>query len=240
MEVESVASIVGKLTDGDTTAFANFFTFEGGEGSGKSTVLARVSQMLMADGIKTLATREPGGKGSQKAEAIRSLLYEEYMSDMSDITAAFLYAASRTQHVQEIILPHLQDDYVVLCDRYVDSSLVYQGTDSSCLAQVTTINKIAIKETMPATTFFFDVPAEVGLARIFAERKTETNYIDHKDIAFHQTIHQRYKLLADIFTARYVTIDASEPIDDVVRVVYTMIKKKLADRDDVKNKVKDK
>jgi dTMP kinase len=231
MKVEAISSIVDKLTDGEVKSYATFFTFEGGEGSGKSTVLARVSQMLAADGIKTLATREPGGRGSQKAEAIRSLMYEDYMSDMDDLTAAFLYAASRTQHVQEIILPHLQAGYVVLCDRYVDSSLVYQGLEPDKLASVTTINKLAIQHTMPATTLFFDVPPEVGLARIFAASEIETNYIDHKDMSFHETIYDGYKVLAQIFTDRYVTIDATKAVDDVARDVYTTIKARLAEAD---------
>jgi len=227
MEVEAIAHIVKKLEGPDITSYAPFFTLEGGEGSGKSSILALVSKRLMSEGIKTVATREPGGTSSAKSEAIRSLLYQDAMGDMEPLTAAFLYAAARTQHVQEVILPHLKDGYVVLCDRYVDSSLVYQGMEEDNLAQVTEINAMAIANTMPATTLLFDAPADVGLKRIFSERNNETNYMDHKDITFHQAVYDDYQVLAEIFSKRYVTIDATQSIEDVAEAVYETIKRRL-------------
>jgi len=224
MNEKPIATAVAQLKEPYVQEHVNFFTFEGGEGSGKSTILSLVAERLKKDGLKVFATREPGGTGSQKAEAIRGLIYEPYMEDMAPLTEAFLYAASRAQHVDEIIAPRLQEQYIVLCDRYVDSSLVYQGMQRNNLTDVVTINKLAIKETMPKTTFFFDVPPEVGLARVKEQRSDDTNYIDHKDISFHREIYESYSVLAKEFAERYVRIDAEKDIEAVVDDVYTVIK----------------
>jgi len=227
MEVGAIAQILEKLKATDIVYYPNFFTFEGGEGSGKSTIMALLGERFAREGIKVLCTREPGGTGSGKAEAIRSLTYESEMEAMDPLTAAFLYAAARNQHVEEVVLPHLAAGYVVLCDRYVDSSLVYQGLVENNLAAVTTMNEIAIRATMPATTFFLATPPEIGLARIFAKRSNETNYLDHKALSFHQAVYDDYEILAKIFTERYVRIDATQQIAVVVDQVYDRIKQRL-------------
>jgi len=228
--MQKAKQILQTLQDKTITYYPNFFSFEGGEGSGKSTVLRQVSERLQADGFDVFITREPGGNTSEKCEAIRELLYYDKMQDMEPLTDAFLYAASRTQHIQEVVLPRLQKGQLVLTDRFVDSSLVYQGLQQNNLANVVTINKIAIANTMPQHTLFFDVPAAIGLERVFSNRSEETNYLDHRSLAYHEGIYENFKLLEEIFTDRYIHVDATKPLADVSEFVYQIIKEKCINK----------
>lgn len=230
MEIEAITKIVSKLEAESVIYYKNFFSFEGVEGSGKSTIMTLVGKRLADEGMRVFLTREPGGTNSPKAEAIRSLIYLNEMSDMTDLTAALLYASARTQHVQEVILPYLAKDYLVLTDRFVDSSLVYQGLQENILEQVTLVNFVAIVNTMPQTTFFLDVPPEIGLKRIFDNSRQETNYLDYKSLAYHEAIYRNYQTLARVFDKRYIAIDAKDEIDRVVDAVYHKIKEQLKEK----------
>ena len=225
--MEHTTTILAQLLDDEINYYPNFFSFEGGEGSGKTSVLRLVSEKLTAAGYAVFTTREPGGNTSEKCEAIREVLYYEKMSDMEPLTDAFLYAASRTQHVQEVILPRLQQGQIVLTDRFVDSSLVYQGLQRDNLAAVMTINLLAIAKTMPQTTLFFDIKAQAGLERVFSKRSGETNYLDHRGLAYHEGIYDNFKRLENFYQQRYVNIDATQPLDMVVETVYETILDKI-------------
>lgn len=219
---------LAQLVDKDTVYHPNFFSFEGGEGSGKSTVLKAVSAKLAQNGWTVFTTREPGGNGSKESEAIRELILADHMRDMQPLTGAYLYAASRAEHVRTRILPKIAAGSIVLADRYVDSSLVYQGMQASHLEEVIILNKIAIAQTMPICTIFFDVQPEIGLQRIFSQRSEEMNYLDKRDLAFHHTIYQDFQLLSQVYASRYTTVDASQPLDQVIEVVYKIMTDKLS------------
>ena len=145
-----------------------FITFEGPDGAGKTSVLRAIVQRLTPLlGDRLVLTREPGGKDSQVAEAIRDLVLDPNLPSMDAWTEALLYAASRRQHLVDTVLPALAADKVVVSDRYVDSSIAYQGGGRDLgFESVTTINKFATKGVMPTATVYLDIRPEVGLQRI--------------------------------------------------------------------------
>lgn len=200
----------------------SFFTFEGGEGSGKSTALKTVAQKLSDAGYEVLVTREPGGS-DERAEAIRSLIYNPLMDGMDVYTELLLFAASRAEHVRKVIYPALNKGKIVLCDRYVDSSFVYQGYCHDVLETVIDVNLVAIAHLMPKTTFFFDIKPEQGLARIFAHRGAEVNYTDERPFAFHQKVYEGFQQLSGYFMERYTRIDACADKEQVAQDVYQRI-----------------
>lgn len=215
----------------ELTYYPNFINFEGGEGSGKSTVLRQVAEKLEAAGYTVFITREPGGNGTDMAERIRQLILSDEMGGMTPMTEAFLYAAARTQHVQEVVKPRLEAGEIVLTDRYVDSSLVYQGYAWDNLATIAEINALAIVGVMPKTTLFFDVLPEEGIARVFSNRQDEINHLDARDMSFHQKIYEGYQTLEAFFTDRYVNIDASQALEKVVEDVYEQVLKQIQEMD---------
>ena len=218
------ATILKKLVNERTIYHSNFISFEGGEGSGKSTVLQAVYKRLQENGYDVFATREPGGNGSEKSEAIRKVIFQDKMHDMEPLTEGFLYAAARTQHIKELVLPKLVAGTIVLTDRFVDSSLVYQGLQwEENLEKIVTLNHIAIQNTMPKQTLFFDIPAAAGLERVFQHRQDEMNYLDKRGIEFHERIYDNFKLLASIFPERYIFIDATAPLEVVIDNVYQIV-----------------
>lgn len=221
---KNVLPILQQLEQFHPQHYANFISFEGGEGSGKSTVLKTVSELLKQDGLDVLATREPGGATSNKAELIRQLILNEQMSDMTPLTEGFLYAAARTQHVQETVLPSLKQGQIVLTDRFVDSSLAYQALQGQHLAEIVELNAIAIAGVLPKYTLFFDVPAQVGLDRVFSHRQEEVNYLDKRSIEYHEAIYDNFKILQQVFPERIISIDATQPLENVIQEVYNFIK----------------
>ena len=174
-----------------------FITFEGCEGSGKSTILDMVYLELLNRGIKCIKTREPGG--SQISEQIRNVILNINNTKMESRTEALLYAASRRQHLMEIVVPKLEEGYVVLCDRYIDSSLAYQGYARGIgIKEVLDINSFAISGLFPDLTLFFDVRPSVGLARIKSNNR-EINRLDKEAIDFHTNVYEGYKMVGEMF-----------------------------------------
>ena len=214
---------IEQLHGKEITHYPNFITFEGGEGSGKSTVLKAVAEQLTAAGYAVFVTREPGGNGTRKAEAIREVILSDEMEGMDAMTEAFLYAAARNQHVTEIIRPKVLAGVVVMTDRYIDSSIVYQGLPWGNTADIMDLNMKAIHGVMPKHTLFFDVLPEIGIARVFAHRQAEINHLDKRDISFHQEIYTNYQALAAMFPERYVRVDASKDLATVISDVYNKI-----------------
>ena len=203
-----------------------FVTFEGGEGSGKSSALRLIDERLRAEGMETVLTREPGG--TPIAEQIRGVILDKANTAMDSRTEALLYAASRRQHLVEKVWPALKRGAVVLCDRYLDSSLAYQGGARGLgIDEVLNINMFATEGTFPELTLLFDIEPELGLARIAANASREVNRLDLEKIEFHRGVRATFLSLAKRYPERYVIIDASQPLDKVVDDAYKAIKERL-------------
>ncbi|MDZ5782459.1 dTMP kinase [Marinococcus luteus] len=193
-----------------------FITLEGGEGSGKSTVITALEKWLQEEGFKVLKTREPGG--IRIAEKIRSLVLEPEYSEMDARTEALLYAAARRQHLVERVFPALEEGAVVLCDRFVDSSLAYQGAARGLgIDEVAAVNEFAIEGRMPDLTLLLDVDPEEGIARIQRAEEREWNRLDNEAARFHTRVHEAYMMLAEKYPARIKKIDAEKPLEEVIK-----------------------
>lgn len=189
-----------------------FITLEGGEGSGKTTLIQTLKTHLEEQGYKVLVTREPGG--IPVAEEIRAVILG---NEMDSMTEALLFASARREHLVQKVIPALERGEVVLCDRFVHSSLVYQGLLGGLgLQTVSDINQVAIGAYMPDFTLFLDIEPELGLQRISANSEREVNRWDTKTLAFHHDIRNGYKLLAKKFPEHKIeTIDASGTPEEV-------------------------
>ena len=202
-----------------------FITFEGGEGCGKSTVLKTIKERLESEGVSVVLTREPGG--TPIAEQIRNVILDKANTAMDGRTEALLYAASRRQHLVEKIWPALQEGKTVLCDRYLDSSLAYQGGARGLgIDEVLSINLFATEGTYPDLTLLFDLEPEQGLARIAANQNREVNRLDLEKLDFHHQVRNNFLVLAKRYPDRYVIIDASQPLADVIEDAYKAIKER--------------
>ncbi len=197
-----------------------FITFEGPDGSGKTTVAQAVWKKCLDNGIDAIYTREPGG--IDIAEQIRDVILNPNNTAMDAKTEALLYAASRRQHLVEKVLPALEKGQVVLCDRFIDSSLAYQGVGRSLgIEQVWNINQFAIDGNMPDFTIFLNISAEKGLARI--EQRAFKDRLDCEDTSFHQTVWQGYQQVVEKFNDRMIVIDASLPVEEVINNAFQAV-----------------
>lgn len=195
-----------------------FITFEGPEGSGKTTVLQRVSEKLAQD-YQLIATREPGGVPT--GEEIRKVVLEGENMDIR--TEAMLFAASRREHLVEKVVPALNDNKIVLCDRYIDSSLAYQGYARGIgIEEVKQLNDFAINGLYPNLTIYLDITAEVGRDRILKNQRDQ-NRLDKEDIAFHEKVIEGYRQIIQETSQRFAVVDATRNIDDVVNETYEII-----------------
>lgn len=191
-----------------------FITLEGGEGSGKTTMITRLSDYLKEKNIPYLVTREPGG--IEIAEKIRSIILDPDHTAMDARTEALLYAAARRQHLVEKVIPALEEGLVVLCDRFVDSSLAYQGYARGIgLEEIRSINLFATEDITPDITIYFDIDPEVGLARIAANQEREINRLDLENRLFHDKVRAGYFKLVESEPERIKVIDASLSPDEV-------------------------
>jgi dTMP kinase len=193
-----------------------FITIEGPEGAGKTTIIGMLATALRERGLKIIVTREPGG--IPIAEQIREVILNKENTAMDARTEALLYAAARRQHLVEKVLPHLQEGSIVLCDRFIDSSLAYQGYARGLgIDEVYSINHFAIEGKMPDATFYFDIDPEIGLDRIGQHKGREVNRLDLEEIHFHKKVREGYHLLLNRFKDRILLIDASQPIEQVFK-----------------------
>lgn len=203
-----------------------FVTVEGPEGSGKSSVMKRVAERLQEEGIDVVLTREPGG--TPIAEQIREVILNKENTKMDKITEALLYAASRRQHLVEKVWPLTKEGKLVISDRFLDSSLAYQGGARGIgIDKVLEINMAATEGYYPDLTLLFDVAPEVGLARIAANKGREVNRLDLEKIEFHREVRQTFLDLAHRFKDRFVIIDASQPFEKVIEDAYKAIKDRM-------------
>ncbi|GIN93484.1 dTMP kinase [Siminovitchia terrae] len=203
-----------------------FITLEGPEGAGKTTFIEKLVNDLAEAGVKALATREPGG--IEIAEKIRTIILDKEHTVMDPRTEALLYAAARRQHLTEKVLPALQEGKVVLCDRFIDSSLAYQGYARGIgIDEVYSINEFAIQGAMPDVTLYFDIDPELGLKRIARNAGREVNRLDLEKIEFHHKVREGYHLLIQRFPDRIILIDAAAPFDVVYQNAKKMIESRL-------------
>ena len=194
-----------------------FISFEGPDGSGKTTVSKGVYERLLHEGYDVIYTREPGG--IDIAEQIRSIILDPVHLAMDIRTEALLYAASRRQHLVEKILPALAQNKIVLCDRFVDSSLAYQGYGRRIgVDAVYQINEFAIEGHMPDRTIYLDISAEKGLERI--QNRAFKDRLDQESLAFHFEVVEGYKKVVDQFQSRMIKIDASKSVEEVIEAAY--------------------
>ena len=206
---------------------SKFITFEGGEGSGKSTVMKDVATRLTKEGYKLVLTREPGG--TPIAEEIRNVILDKDNTKMDPRTEALLYAASRRQHLVEKIWPALERGEIVLCDRYLDSSLAYQGGARGLgVDEVLSINMFATEGEYPDLTLLFDLEPEEGLKRIEKNKGREVNRLDLEKLEFHTNARDNFHALAKNYSTRYVVIDASKSLNEVEDEVYKIIKETIS------------
>lgn len=203
-----------------------FITFEGPDGAGKSTIIKLVHEKLLQDGFNIVLTREPGG--TPIAEKIRDIILDNSNQALDARTEALLYAASRRQHLVEKIWPALKAGKIVLCDRFLDSSLAYQGGGRNLgVENVLNINLFATENTYPDLTLFFDVSPEVGLARVSKDKKRVADRLDNENENFHDKVYKTFKEIIEQNKNRIVVIDASKSIDEVVETTYKIIKERL-------------
>lgn len=200
-----------------------FITFEGGEGAGKTSVLKAIGERLKENKIDALLTREPGG--IEIAEKIRAVILDPNHKEMHERTEALLYAAARAQHFYEKIIPALEQGKHVLCDRFIDSSLAYQGYARGIgLDDVLAINEFAIGKRLPDVTIFFNISPEKGLARIHATRSDEINRLDTEGLAFHQKVYEGYEEAMKRYPERFKMIDADQTLEQVIEDVWGILK----------------
>lgn len=205
-----------------------FITFEGGEGSGKTTACKYLLERLRNEGYDVIYSREPGGVDI--AEQIRDVILNVNNTAMDARTEALLYAASRRQHLVEVVLPALEAGKIVLCDRFIDSSLVYQGHARGIgEAKVMSINRFAIGDNMPDLTVYFDVDPEIGLSR--AADRGELNRLDKESLNFHKSVRRAYQKLARKYKERISTVDANQPLKEVESAVYDLVIKKIKEHE---------
>ncbi|KEF36394.1 thymidylate kinase [Schinkia azotoformans MEV2011] len=200
-------------------------TLEGVEGSGKSTLINYVKDFFEYRGKSIVVTREPGG--IDIAEQIRSVILDKKNTKMDGRTEALLYAAARRQHLVEKIIPSLNEDKIVLCDRFIDSSLAYQGYARGLgIDEVLSINEFAIGNFMPNLTLYLDLDPEVGLSRIRKNKEREVNRLDLEEMNFHNKVKEGYEEVLAKFPDRIVRVDANQEIENV----FSDIKKVLIDK----------
>lgn len=206
-----------------------FITLEGPDGSGKTTIAKMIVETLEKRGYEVVFTREPGGISI--SEQIRDIILNKENTEMDGRTEALLYAASRRQHIAQKIIPALKENKVVICDRFLDSSLAYQGVGRGIgIDEVLSINQFAIDNTMPALTIYFDITPEVGLQRINANKDREVNRLDLEKAAFHNLVRNGYLEVAARFPERIKKIDASLSVEEVYNSAIKLINEALENK----------
>ena len=191
-----------------------FITIEGPEGSGKTTATNKVIEELKKLGYDVVRTREPGG--TPISEQIRNVILDKSNTAMDSRTEALLYAAARRQHLVEKVWPLTKEGKIVVCDRYIDSSLAYQGGARGLgIQNIIDINMFATENTWPDLTLLFDIEPELGLKRIAANASREVNRLDLEKLDFHKKVRNTFLELAKSQPNRFVVIDASKSQEEV-------------------------
>ena len=203
-----------------------FITVEGIEGCGKTTQIQRLAGMLRARDMAVTTTREPGG--CPIADRIRAILLDPASSDMAPTAELLLYAAARAQHVKQVIKPALQAGNVVICDRFTDATLAYQGFGRGLpLSTIETLARMACEDVMPGLTLWLDLPVELGIERArtrnTSQDLTDEGRFDQEDLLFHSKVRQGYVQLQQRHPQRVKRIDASGSEDEVSERLLTTL-----------------
>lgn len=211
-----------------------FITFEGIEGSGKSSVLKHATETLSGRGFAVTVTREPGG--SRLGQELRRILLDMASRDLTGQSELFLYLADRAQHVQEVVRPALMAGRIVLSDRFADSTVVYQGYGRGLDPRLLhSFNEIAVAGCWPDLTLLFDLPAEVGLKRALTRNMRSgacaaEGRFEAESIQFHSRVREGYLTWAALHRERYRVVDASRPLDEVCAAALAILDAELAKR----------
>lgn len=204
-----------------------FITLEGPEGSGKTSAAKLIVSELEKRGYQVLFTREPGG--TPIAEQIRNVILDKANTRLDARAEALLYAASRRQHLVEKVLPALKEGKIVICDRYIDSSLAYQGGARGLgIEEVLNINLFATENKFPDLTLLFDIDPVLGLERITRNKNREINRLDLEKLDFHNKVRETFLLLSKTYASRYIVIDASQNMEMVGQASLDAILSKIA------------
>jgi len=209
-----------------------FITFEGGDGSGKTTQLKALEGYLTERGKSCIATREPGG--TSLGNLIRQVLLEVGKQPIMSPTELFLYLADRAQHIHEVIIPAIKQGKVILCDRHTDSTLAYQGYGRGIdLGLLRSLNDIASQGIKPDLTFLFDCPVEIGLSRT-AQRQSQAitgagreDRFEREKIEFHERVREGFLELARAEPHRFRIIDATRSVEEIAREIENVIDREL-------------
>ncbi len=195
-----------------------FITLEGPDGAGKSTQVENIKSYFENAGREVVVSREPGG--TPISEKLRNIVLDNGNAEMDDITEMFVYAAARAQHVSEKIRPALDKGSVVVCDRFVDSSIAYQGYGRNLGDQVGEVNRYATGGLEPDVTFFMDLDPEIGRSRI---GKDARDRLEQQKLDFHYRVYEGYKAICEKYPERVVRIDATRTIDEIKEDIYSKL-----------------
>lgn len=202
-----------------------FITFEGGDGTGKTTLIEKLALDLENLGYEIVKSREPGG--SRISEQIRNIILDIENTEMDYMTEAFLYAASRRQHLEEIIKPALNNGKIVLLDRYVDSSLAYQGYARNLgIEKVYAINNYAIDGFFPDLTIYIDIDPVIGISRIKNNHR-DMDRLDLEKIEFHKLVREGYLRVSEMFPERIKVVDGNRKIEDIYQDIKKIVLSEL-------------
>lgn len=203
-----------------------FITFEGGEGSGKTTVIAQLKRVLRTHRIGFVATKEPGG--TEIGDAIRSVLLEPSYTSFDPAAELLLYLASRKQHIEELIRPALNEGKIVLCDRFEDSSLAYQGHARGLgVDMIRNLSRASGIDLKPDITFLLDVSPTVGLERAMGRSFEEITRFENERMRFHEKVREGYLMLVEREPQRFIRIDSEQSLETVVEQVIDAVMKRI-------------
>lgn len=207
-----------------------FATFEGIEGSGKSTLIARINEWCLGHSLHCILTREPGG--TPLGQTLREVLLDSRNANISPLAELFLFLADRAQHVEEVIKPALAANCIVLCDRFMDSTISYQGAGRSIDTPLLNNKELLSGGLVPNVTFLLDLPVATGLARaagrnLQAGKQVTEGRFESESLRFHQCVRERFLKLAEADPARIKIIDASRSSEDVFHDCLTIFREQI-------------
>lgn len=196
-----------------------FITLEGGDGAGKSTQIRNIQRFFEEKGLVVVHTREPGG--TQISEKLRDILLDNHNTEMAAVTEMMIYAASRAQHVRELIMPALERGEIVICDRFVDSSVAYQAYGRELGEMVSEVNRYATGGLKPDITFWLDIDPAAGRAR--AAKAGELDRLELEKLDFHYRVYEGYRKIAEQEPDRVRRIDASDTVENICANIYACL-----------------
>ena len=204
-----------------------FITMEGPDGSGKTTQIIELKDYFERQGYEVVVTREPGG--TRISEEIRNIILNKENIEMNSVTEALLYAASRAQHVAEVIKPALDGGKIVLCDRFVDSSVVYQGIGRELgIEMVEGLNRAAVMGYMPDITFLFKIPPSIGIER--KGTQGEQDRLEREELDFHERVYQGYMMLEKRYPDRIKGINAQNSVEYIHELIIEYIRELIKNK----------